>query len=213
LTGIIAGRRSVRAGCIAGLLAFLACAAAPRGAAADFDFHPPAVPDDPAAAAIMRDLAQRILPVYQEPDPDLYLDNLSALQIVAGDFAAAYGTRQSLRNRRSGADDAGPVGREVTYDVYAYAKAKQAAYRLAFADAFAAAFNELVPRRRGCLLGRHLDAQVSAGLAKRLAAGARSGSGRRSNRSAGGGGSHLEIPVIRGLSRLRQSGRSARCRG
>ena len=146
MTGIIAGRRSVRAGCIAGLLAFLACAAAPRGAAADFDFHPPAVPDDPAAAAIMRDLAQRILPVYQEPDPDLYLDNLSALQIVAGDFAAAYGTRQSLRNRRSGADDAGPVGREVTYDVYAYAKAKQAAYRLAFADAFAAAFNELVPR-------------------------------------------------------------------
>jgi len=47
--------------------------------AQDFDFRPPASATDPALPAAMKDLAQRILPVYQENDQDRYLSNLSAL--------------------------------------------------------------------------------------------------------------------------------------
>ena len=48
-------------------------------AAPELEFHPPASPGDAAAPAIMRDLAERLLPVYEEADPDRYLANLFAL--------------------------------------------------------------------------------------------------------------------------------------
>ena len=72
-------------------------------AAQEFEFHPPVYAGDAATAAIMRDLAVRILPVYQENDPERYLENLSALQLTSGDYAAAYATQQSLRERRQNA--------------------------------------------------------------------------------------------------------------
>ena len=34
----------------------------------------------------MRDLAERMLPVYQEDNPERYLTNLSALQLAAGTY-------------------------------------------------------------------------------------------------------------------------------
>ncbi len=54
--------------------------------AQEFDFHPPASPSDPTAPAVMRDLAERMLPVYQENNPERYLAALSALQLVAGNY-------------------------------------------------------------------------------------------------------------------------------
>jgi hypothetical protein len=83
----------LRALCLLMLLAVLA----PLAAAQDFDFRPPAAVSDPATPAVMRDLAERVLPVYQEDNPERYLANLSALQLVAGNYAAAYESRQSLR--------------------------------------------------------------------------------------------------------------------
>ncbi len=58
-------KAAVRALCFLLLLA----AFQPWAAAQDFDFHPPASAGDPGTAAIMRDLAERMLPVYQEDNP------------------------------------------------------------------------------------------------------------------------------------------------
>ncbi len=115
-------------------------------AAPELEFHAPAAVADAATPGIMRDLAGRLIPVYQDPDPLQYLANLSALQLVAGDYAAAYVSRQSLRDRRRRADVNRPVGRGVIYDIYAQAKAAEAQSRVSFADSFTQAFRDVVPR-------------------------------------------------------------------
>jgi putative CocE/NonD family hydrolase len=128
-------------------LCWLLAAALPSWAhAADFEFHAPVSVDDPNAPAIMRDLAQRILPVYQEQDPDRYLANLSALQMALGDYTSAYASRQSLRNRRRAADLGRRVGRAVIFDIYAHAKAMEAEKPQPFAEAFTQAFGDVVPQ-------------------------------------------------------------------
>src|SRR5512146_53580 len=71
-----------------------------QGRAQELDCHPPATAADEMTPAVMRDLAARILPVYQESDTDRYLTNLSALQQVAGNYQAAWDARKSLRDRR-----------------------------------------------------------------------------------------------------------------
>jgi putative CocE/NonD family hydrolase len=114
--------------------------------AADFDFQAPSSPDDVKMPAVMRDLAERLLPVYQDADSDRYLANLSALQLVAGGYSAADVSRQSLRDRRRALDSGRPVGRAVIYDIYAYAKAIQADNHVKFADSFATAYREVVSR-------------------------------------------------------------------
>jgi putative CocE/NonD family hydrolase len=115
-------------------------------AAPELEFHAPASADAAAAAATMRDLAARLLPIYQEPDPDRYLANLSALQMVSGNFSAADVSRQSLRNRRRRSNVHRPVDRESIYDIYAYAKALEAENRVPFAEGFARSFREVLSR-------------------------------------------------------------------
>jgi putative CocE/NonD family hydrolase len=115
-------------------------------AADDFDFRPPSTVEDAATPAIVRDLATRLIPVYQDTDPDRYLANLSALQMVAGNYSAADVSRQSLRERRRSADLRRPVSRAVIYDMYAYARAIQSEDGLSFADAFTKSFGEVVSR-------------------------------------------------------------------
>ena len=126
------------------LLLFLA--ASPVWAAVQFDFRPPATATDPKAGAIMRDLAARLIPVYQDPDPERYLANLSALQMAVGDYAAADISRQSLRERRRKSDFGHPVGRWLIYDMYAHAKAMETQDRITFAEALTASYRETVRR-------------------------------------------------------------------
>ena len=114
-------------------------------AAQEFDFQPPALASDPKAPAVMRDLAERVLPVYQENDTDRYLANLSALQLVAGSYAAATATRQSLRDRRRN-ESGRPDGGSVVYDIYAQARAEEAAAKVSFRQAFAQAFRDTVSK-------------------------------------------------------------------
>jgi len=102
--------------------------------------------DDAAAGTAMRDLAARLVPVYQDPDPDRYLANLSALQLVAGNYSAAHESRQTLRDRRRRLDAGRPVGRDVIFDMYARAKAMEAESRVPFAQAFTQAYEDVVPR-------------------------------------------------------------------
>jgi len=80
------------------LAALLFSLGAPAWAGAqDLQFQAPASVSDAALPRIMQDLAERLLPVYQEPDQERYLANLSALQMVAGDYVAADATRETLR--------------------------------------------------------------------------------------------------------------------
>ena len=118
----------------------------PWAAAQDFDFHPPASAADPGVAAIMRDLAERMLPVYQEDNPERYLANLSALQLVAGNYTAAYESRQSLRDRRRRTDAGRPADRSVILDMYAHARAIEATDRMPFAQAFTKAYGDTIPK-------------------------------------------------------------------
>ena len=114
--------------------------------AQNFDFKPPANVADAATPGVMRDLAERILPVYQENDPERYLSNLSALQLVAGNYAAANVSRQQLRDRRRSADAGRPVQRSLILDVYTRARAIEATNRVPFAQAFTTAYKDTIPK-------------------------------------------------------------------
>jgi putative CocE/NonD family hydrolase len=91
--------------------------------AQELDFHAPASTSDPALTAVMRDLAVRVLPVYQESDANKYLANLSALQFVAGSFDSAWNTRESLLDRRRAAEAGKPIRQAVILDLYMHARA------------------------------------------------------------------------------------------
>ncbi|VTU25888.1 Cocaine esterase [Variovorax sp. PBL-H6] len=112
--------------------------------ALDFGFRPPSDPDDAAAVDVMRDLAQRIVPVYQQAETDAFLAEMTALQIVSGAYRAAAATNRTLRGRQQGKPFDGLAERAVLDGIYARALALEANERLAFANAFARAFQELV---------------------------------------------------------------------
>lgn len=112
--------------------------------AADFGFRPPRDPDDAAAADLMRDLAERILPVYQDADTDAFLANVTALQIVSGAYRAAYDSSGSLRSRRQGKPFDGLIERAILDGIYSRARVLEAEERLAFAEAYGRSFRELV---------------------------------------------------------------------
>jgi uncharacterized protein len=112
--------------------------------AQDLEFHPPASATDPSVPAVMRDLALRVLPVYQDNDQERFLANLSALQMAARDYRSAAASRQTLRERRGGEGRSPP--RAVVYDIYARARAIEDTQKVPFAQAFAQAYREIVPR-------------------------------------------------------------------
>src|SRR5258708_38352366 len=126
------------------LLILLFLAAAPAGAAQDFDFRAPSTPPDRAAAATMSDLASRLIPVYQDSDPERYLANLSALQMAVGDYGAADISRQALRERRRKSDFGHPVSRALVFDIYTHAKALELENKVTFAKAFTSSYRETI---------------------------------------------------------------------
>jgi putative CocE/NonD family hydrolase len=120
--------------------------AVPRGwAAQNFDLRLPASPADPGTTAVMRDLAERVLPVYEESDHQRYLATLSALQLLDGNYQAANATRQELREIRRGADPTYPADRSIAYDIYARAKLIEAREHLPFDHAFIQSYRDVVP--------------------------------------------------------------------
>jgi len=123
----------------------LTCAAS-WACAQELEFHPPASASDAATRAVMRDLAERVLPVYQEDNPERYLANLSALQLTSGDYASAYATQQSLRERRQNAYPDRLGDRELVSDIYVRARAIEAQDGVSFAQAFTQSFQDLLLR-------------------------------------------------------------------
>ena len=118
------------------LMAAIAFASPRWGGAQSFEFHAPLSASDAKTPAVMRDLAERLLPVYQESDPDRYLANLSVLQLTAGDYSAAVESRGSLRERRRRADSGRPVVRGRVLDLYARAMAIETDSHVPFSEAF-----------------------------------------------------------------------------
>ena len=147
------------------LLFLLICVLGSSAALAqNFDFKPPAAANDPSAPKIMRDLAERILPVYQENDQDRYLHNLSGLQLVAGNYTAAWQTRTQLRDRRKSADSRKPVTKSVVYDIYAYARSRESDDKGPFTKTYGVAYRAIVSTLSGTdsfLLADYLNAPVA----------------------------------------------------
>jgi hypothetical protein len=110
--------------------------------AQDFGFKPPIEAADPALPEALRDLAERVLPVYQENDPDRYFSTLAALQMAVGDPAAACTSRATLRERLQSEQSSLPPGRAIVYDIYVGARALEATENVAFASAYTQTFNE-----------------------------------------------------------------------
>ena len=125
------------------LMAAIAFASPRWGGAQSFEFHAPLSASDAKTPAVMRDLAERLLPVYQDSDPDRYLANLSVLQLTAGDYSAAVESRESLRERRRRADSGRPVVRGRVLDLYARAMAIETDSHVPFSEAFAKAYQEV----------------------------------------------------------------------
>lgn len=123
---------------------FLALLSLPA-AAQDLEFHPPANVADQATPTVMRDLALRILPVYQDSDQDRFLANLSALQLAAMDYLSAAASRQNLRARRN-ADPGRTPARTTIFDIYARARAIEDSQKVPFAQGYTQAYREIVPR-------------------------------------------------------------------
>ncbi len=111
-------------------------------AAQNFGFEPPTEATDPALPAALRDLAERVLPVYSENDPDRYFSTLAALQMAVGDPAAARTSRATLRERLQSEQSVLPPGRAIVYDIYVGARALESTDKVAFATAYMQAFNE-----------------------------------------------------------------------
>jgi putative CocE/NonD family hydrolase len=111
-------------------------------AAQDFDFQPPSDATNAALPASLHDLAERVLPVYQEDNPDRYLTNLAALQMAIGDPAAALATRRKLRERLESEQSDLPPGRAAAYDIYVEARAIEAAEAVSFMNAYRRAFEQ-----------------------------------------------------------------------
>src|SRR5687767_32018 len=87
------GRR-VATGVIAGSIAGFA--GSTRANAQQFDF-PAAAKDSAILASYMPRLATQVIPVYRHNDRRIYLDNLFRLQFVAGKYAEARRSLDSLR--------------------------------------------------------------------------------------------------------------------
>jgi putative CocE/NonD family hydrolase len=113
--------------------------------AQELDLRLPAAATDVTMPTVMRDLAVRVLPVYQESNRERYLANLAALQFVSGGYAAADTTRQELRDWRRSVHGTLPADRSVVYDIYIHARAIEAADHVPYVQALTQAFQEVVP--------------------------------------------------------------------
>jgi putative CocE/NonD family hydrolase len=110
--------------------------------AQNFAFEPPAAATDTSLPPVIRDLAERLLPAYQEDDPDRYFSTLAALQMAVGEAAAAHTTRLTLRERLQTEQSPEPASRVLVYDIYTQARAIEATDSIPFVDAYRRAFQE-----------------------------------------------------------------------
>ena len=139
-----AARRTPRWVPILLLRLLLACAAA-TVTAQEVPFQAPASPDDARAATLLRDLAERVLPVYEDRDTDRFLERITAIQTIAGHRAAAQASREQLRQRRGNRSPDAAEREARLIDIYVRALDFQRSQGdLAWNDAYARTFRAAV---------------------------------------------------------------------
>lgn len=114
--------------------------------AQEFGFEPPPDATDAALPAALRDLAERVVPVYKEEDRDQFLSNLAPLQMAVGDPAAAHATLVSLQERLRSEARTPAVGRAIVYNIYVQARAAEATGDVPFTKAYSDAFEDTLSR-------------------------------------------------------------------
>jgi hypothetical protein len=113
--------------------------------AQELAFQAPASPDDARAATVLRDLAERVLPVYEDRDTDRFLERVTAIQTIAGHRAAAQASREQLRQRRGSRNPDAAEREARLIDIYVRALDFQRQQRnLAWNDAYARTFRAAV---------------------------------------------------------------------
>jgi putative CocE/NonD family hydrolase len=119
------------------LIAMLLACMVPSASAQQIRFATAA--DDANLARTMPALATKVIALYREDDQERFLGNRFRLQLVAGQYPQAIETIRSLRQLRA-AHGANAAALYVQYELYAEARARQRAGRIAFSEAFAQAF-------------------------------------------------------------------------
>jgi uncharacterized protein len=128
------------------ILTALVAGLARPGAAQDFDPPPVRTSSDSAFHAYISAVAGRLVREYSNPDREVYLDNLTRMQIVAGDYAAAASTADQLRAYRAGRPGGLPAVTGIAYEIYAATKIEQKARNSSLADALNRAFADRVAK-------------------------------------------------------------------
>lgn len=119
-----------------------------------------------AFQSAMPKLATRLLSEYREDDPEVYLDNLFRIQLVAGKYAAAAETLTKWHQRRAVESSGARAIADLQYLILARAKVRQAAGET-FENAFRAEFRDTVVKlddRDSALLVRMFNAEETGGL-------------------------------------------------
>lgn len=127
------------------ILAALVFGFSTSGAAQDFDSPPVRASSDSAFQRFISSLARLLAREYKNPDRETYLDNLTRMQIVAGDYASALSTAEQLRVYRASKQGALPV-RGLAYEIFAATKIEQAARNRSLIDALNHTFAERVAK-------------------------------------------------------------------
>jgi putative CocE/NonD family hydrolase len=130
--------------------------------AQELEFHPPVSPLDGNAAVVMRDLAARVLPVYEEKNAERFLVNLAAIQVIAGNYGPARASRDEWRERRREGESARENGEVRLLDIYVRALESAGQGRGTFPQTFTQVFRDavtpLADRNASILTGwRHPD--------------------------------------------------------
>jgi uncharacterized protein len=114
----------------------------PAAVAQEFAFPEAAVTDAAALSKAMPELARQVLAVYRDGDRIKFLDNLFRLQTVTGQYGDALNSSASLRELLRTSQP--PIGAwvNVQYDIYARAKLRAEAEKLAFGYAYAQSFRD-----------------------------------------------------------------------
>lgn len=103
------------------------------------------VPHGADSGEALSKLAGDLLPRYRDPDRATYLDSLAQLQMVAGRYDDALKTLAELLPLRQQGPRPLDAAGVVRWQLYARARQLAADGKLAFGDAYAQAFHEIVP--------------------------------------------------------------------
>ena len=142
--------------------------AGPFALAQEFQFPEAAAQGDSAFTQAMPELARQVLAAYQEADRETYLDNLFRLQMVAGKYGEAGETIDAHRRMRAPNIPGGGEWIDVQYEIFARAKAQEAAGEAPLDQAYRRVFRQMVGRlddRTSFLVLRTISAEDEASLA------------------------------------------------